>query len=124
MFPNLLIALFRAQQWWYVNVQQYVPVAPDRSFMRSWYYRAPFSTGKGPFGQWLDDVSEPGRAQVVQYFIRKVHAEDNAVVERLQSVANQMGGWPRLGYAEERIKWFEEAYAKAMADGDRSSPQF
>jgi phenylpropionate dioxygenase-like ring-hydroxylating dioxygenase large terminal subunit len=115
-FPNLLIALFHAKQFWYVNVQQYVPVAPDRSFMRSWYYRAPFATGKGPLGQWLDDVSEPGRAQVIKYFIRKLHAEDNAVVERLQSVANQLGGWPRVGYAEERIKWFEEAYAQAMAD--------
>ena len=84
--------------------------------MRSWYYRAPFETGKGPIGKWLDAVTEPGRARIVEYFIRKVHSEDNDVVERLQRFASQQGGWPRVGYAEERIKWFEEAYAKAMAD--------
>lgn len=114
-FPNLLIALFRAQHW-YVNVQQYVPVAHDRSFLRSWYFRAPFDMGQNTIARWYDALSEPGRAQVVEYFIRKVHAEDNVVVERLQTVASQLGGWPQVGYAEERIKWFEEAYAKAMAD--------
>jgi phenylpropionate dioxygenase-like ring-hydroxylating dioxygenase large terminal subunit len=115
-FPNLLIALFRAQQYWYINVQQYVPVAPNRSFMRAWYFRAPFETGSGPIGRLFDAATEPGRAKVVEYFIRKVHAEDNGVVERLQKFASQQGGWPRVGYAEERIKWFEEAYAKATAD--------
>ncbi len=116
IFPNLLIALFRAQQYWYINLQQYVPVAPGRSFMRSWYYRAPFATDQGTLGRWLDAATEPGRAKVVEYFIRKVHSEDNNVVERLQRFASQQGGWPRVGYAEERIKWFEEAYAKALAD--------
>jgi phenylpropionate dioxygenase-like ring-hydroxylating dioxygenase large terminal subunit len=116
IFPNLLIALFRAQQYWYINVQQYVPVAPGRSFMRSWYYRAPFGTDQGTLGRWFDAATEPGRARVVEYFIRKVHSEDNGVVERLQRFASQQGGWPRVGYAEERIKWFEEAYAKALAD--------
>jgi phenylpropionate dioxygenase-like ring-hydroxylating dioxygenase large terminal subunit len=115
IFPNLLIALFRAQKW-YVNIQQYVPVAPGRSFLRSWYYRAPFETGDGPLGKLWDRMSEPGRALTVEYYIRHLHAEDNGVIERLQEFASQQGGWPRIGYAEERIKWFEETYAKAMAD--------
>ncbi|MEA2984621.1 MAG: hypothetical protein QOD94_875, partial [Alphaproteobacteria bacterium] len=90
--------------------------APGRSFMRSWYYRAPFERDQGMLGRWFDAATEPGRARVVEYFIRKVHSEDNNVVERLQSFASQQAGWPRVGYAEERIKWFEEAYAKALAD--------
>jgi phenylpropionate dioxygenase-like ring-hydroxylating dioxygenase large terminal subunit len=114
-FPNLLIALFRAQ-YWYVNVQQYVPVAHDRSLLRSWYYRAPFDTGQNALMRVYDKISEPSRKYFVEYFIRKVHAEDNEVVERMQTVASQLGGWPNVGYAEERIKWFEEAYAKAIAD--------
>ncbi len=116
IFPNLLISLFHAQHYWYVNVQQYVPVAPGRSFMRSWYYRAPFETGQGPLARLWDAMSEPGRAHIVEYYIRQVNSEDNGVVERLQEFASQQGGWPRIGYAEERIKWFEEAYARAMTD--------
>jgi phenylpropionate dioxygenase-like ring-hydroxylating dioxygenase large terminal subunit len=114
-FPNLLIALFYAQGW-YVNVQQYVPIAPGRSFLRSWFYRAPFETDRGSLRRLYDAVTEPVRAQAVEYFIRKLHSEDNEVVERLQKFASQQSGWPRVGYAEERIKWFEEAYAKALAD--------
>jgi phenylpropionate dioxygenase-like ring-hydroxylating dioxygenase large terminal subunit len=114
-FPNLLIALFYAQGW-YVNVQQYVPIAPGRSFLRSWFYRAPFETDRGSLRRLYDAVTESVRAQAVEYFIRKLHSEDNEVVERLQKFASQQSGWPRVGYAEERIKWFEEAYAKALAD--------
>jgi len=53
---------------------------------------------------------------VVEYKLRTVHGEDNGVVERLQQFASQQAGWPRLGYAEERIRWFEEAYAQALVD--------
>ena len=125
IFPNLLIALFRGQYMfakrqvpthWYVNVQQYVPIAPGRSFLRSWYYRAPFKEDRGALNRLYVSLSEPVRKQVLEYNIRKLHAEDNHVVERLQKFASQQGGWPRVGYAEERIKWFEEAYANAMAD--------
>jgi hypothetical protein len=84
--------------------------------LRSWYYRAPFDTGQNVLMRWYDALSEPSRKYFVEYFIRKVHAEDNEVVERMQTVASQLGGWPNVGYAEERIKWFEEAYAKAIAD--------
>lgn len=114
-FPNVLIAIFHGQ-YHYVNVQQYVPVAPGRSHLRSWYYRAPFDTGQGPIAKLIDAATEPVRAKIVDYYVRKVHSEDNAVVERLQRFASQQGGWPRVGYAEERIKWFEEAYANAIAD--------
>jgi phenylpropionate dioxygenase-like ring-hydroxylating dioxygenase large terminal subunit len=115
-FPNLLIALFRAQRWWYVNLQQYVPAAPGRSLLRSWYYPAPFDIGRGTIGQAYDAVTEPIRSRIVEHYIRKLHSEDNAVVEQLQKSAEQQGGWPRLSFGEQRIRWFEEAYAKAMAD--------
>ena len=117
IFPNLLIALFRAHgQHFYVNVQQYVSVAPGQSQLRSWYYPAPFEREQGPLARVWSKVSDPIRTHVVEYYIRKLHSEDNEVVERLQRFATQQGGWPRIGYAEERIKWFEETYAKAMTD--------
>jgi phenylpropionate dioxygenase-like ring-hydroxylating dioxygenase large terminal subunit len=115
-FPNLLMAMFQAKNYWYMNVQQYVPIAPGRSLMRSWSFRVPYESGMGPVAKWLDAVSEPGRARIIEYFVRRVHSEDNGVVERLQRFASQQGGWPRIGYAEQRIKWFEESYARVMAD--------
>ena len=123
-FPNLLVALFRGQyhvegkddKHWYVNIQHFQPVAPERTFLRSWYFRAPFDMGRGSLGQLYDACIEPFRKAVIEYKLRTVHSEDNGVVERQQQFASQQGGWPRLGYAEERIKWFEEAYAKALAD--------
>ena len=72
--------------------------------------------GRGSLARLYDACSEPFRKAVVEYKLLTVHGEDNGVVERLQQFASQQGGWPRLGYAEERIKWFEEAYAKALAD--------
>ena len=115
-FPNLLIANFRAQKFWYVNVHQIVPLAPDRSRLDSWYFRAPFETGRGAIGRWLDSATEPVRAPLVGYYVRKLHSEDIEVVEQLQQSAAEQSGWPRISRAEERIRWFEENYAKVLAD--------
>jgi phenylpropionate dioxygenase-like ring-hydroxylating dioxygenase large terminal subunit len=123
-FPNLLVALFRGQHHvegkqdthWYVNVQHMHGIAPGRTIFRSWFFRTHFDMGRGPLGRFWDAFSEPIRQIVIDRQLRNIHAEDNGVVERLQQFASQQGGWPRLGYAEERIKWFEEAYSKALAD--------
>jgi len=123
-FPNLLIAVFRAQyhvpgrvdRHWFVSVQHFHPVSPERTMLRSWYYRSPFDLSRGPLDRFYKAFSEPVRNLIVGHMVRKIHGEDNGVVEQLQRFASQQGGWPRLGYAEERIRWFEEAYAKATAD--------
>ncbi len=123
-FPNLLVALFRGQyhvegkedKHWYINIQHFQPTAPDKTFLRSWYFRAPFDMGRGPLERVYDACVEPFRERMVEYLLRRIHSEDNGICERQQQYASQQGGWPRLGYAEERIKWFEEAYAKALAD--------
>jgi len=52
---------------------------------------------------------------VMRYLSGKVNAEDQAVCEHLQSIAHQIDGLPILGLQEERIAWFEEAYADAIA---------
>jgi hypothetical protein len=46
--------------------------------------------------------------------VKMVLDEDNAVCERQQSIAQQLSPAPILGALEERLAWYEEAYAEAM----------
>jgi phenylpropionate dioxygenase-like ring-hydroxylating dioxygenase large terminal subunit len=123
-FPNLVVALFRGQHHvegkpdthWYVNIQHMHGVAPGRTIFRSWFFRTHYDMGRGPLGRFWVTASEPIRRAIIDRQLRQIHAEDGGAVVRLQQFAAQQSGWPRLGYAEERIKWFEEAYAQALAD--------
>ncbi len=59
----------------------------------------------------LFDLSRP---YFVRYAVRWVLNEDNAVCEKLQSNARQLSPAQLLGALEERLQWFEEAYAELM----------
>jgi hypothetical protein len=42
ILPNLVVAHVNADRpFWYCNIMQYSPVAPDRTAFRSWSYPAP-----------------------------------------------------------------------------------
>jgi phenylpropionate dioxygenase-like ring-hydroxylating dioxygenase large terminal subunit len=103
IFPNLVVSHFRADsQYWYVLVLQYAPVAMDRSLMRAWIYPAPFAANHAKHARWTGPFTDPIRTVAVRYFVGKVLKEDNAVCEKLQSIANQIQSTPRLGALEER----------------------
>lgn len=116
LFPNLLSLHVDAQGTWYVIVQQYVPVAPDRCVSRCWYFPAPFPASDKNWWQGLyRRVVAPFAYYVVPFYIRKIFQEDNGVCEGIQSVAGQIDAFPILGKHEERVAWFEEVYAQAVA---------
>jgi hypothetical protein len=52
---------------------------------------------------------------LVRYFAGRIANEDQEACERLQTIADEVGAPPILGRQEERIAWFEAAYAQAMA---------
>jgi hypothetical protein len=54
------------------------------------------------------------RKLIMPYLVKMVLDEDNAVCERQQSIAQQLSPAPILGALEERLAWYEEAYAQAM----------
>ncbi len=127
IFPNLTVAHFRADgQNWFILVLQYVPVGADRSTMRVWFYPAPFAARPVWYNRWLSPLTRPVRALAVRHYVGKILSEDNEVCEKLQAVAGQIQNPPRLGALEERLAWFEEAYAWATSgplsppDADRS----
>jgi phenylpropionate dioxygenase-like ring-hydroxylating dioxygenase large terminal subunit len=122
-FPNVIAVHFEAARNWFVLIQQYVPVAFDRTLLRSWYFHAPFPPVDRSRTHWLlRRAVAPWLPLIVPFYMRKIVREDNAVCERVQSVARQINGFPILGRHEERIAWFEDAYAKALADAPAARP--
>jgi hypothetical protein len=52
---------------------------------------------------------------MVHYYAKRVLAEDNRTCAHQQSVIAQRKRPPMLDALEERIRWFEEAYANAVS---------
>jgi phenylpropionate dioxygenase-like ring-hydroxylating dioxygenase large terminal subunit len=115
IFPNLAVLHYRFFDRWYVLVMQYLPLAVDRTIVRTWYFPADFAARRGLGRRVVDGLIESPRGIALRYGIGKIVGEDNAVCEVLQRGAGQVTGLPLLGVQEERIAWFDEAYARAMA---------
>jgi phenylpropionate dioxygenase-like ring-hydroxylating dioxygenase large terminal subunit len=117
IFPDLTVSHVRVH-WenWFIVVAQYAPLSPSRSIMRAWYYPAPFPPRVAP--AWYDRLTRPMtnlvRKLIMPYLVKMVLDEDNAVCERQQSIAQQLSPAPILGALEERLAWYEAAYAEAM----------
>jgi phenylpropionate dioxygenase-like ring-hydroxylating dioxygenase large terminal subunit len=126
IFPNLLLSHTPVPGGCYTIVQQYVPVAVDRTTLRTWAFPSPFPVGDGGLRHTLiHRLVGPWLPFIVPRYARKIGREDNAVCERLQTVAAQAPGHPRLARHEERIAWFEEAYdawVNAEATGAATPP--
>jgi len=116
LFPNLAVVHFQADgERWYIAALQYAPLAMDRSQMRVWIYPAPFPANAAWHDRWTRPFTDPVREMIVRRSVNRILSEDNEVCERQQSIASQMrGSVPILGALEERLAWFEEAYARTM----------
>ncbi len=124
VFPNLAVAHFRSDaQYWFILVLQYSAVTTDRSVMRAWIYPAPFAANHVWHDRWTRPFTTLSRKLGVRYYVSKVLKEDNDACEQLQSVAHQVHEPPILGGLEERMAWFEEAYAKIVLPGTRKTSE-
>jgi phenylpropionate dioxygenase-like ring-hydroxylating dioxygenase large terminal subunit len=114
-FPNLICVHFEAAGTWYGLLQQYVPVAYNKTVLHSYYYEMPFQPKDQSFFKGLiRRIARPFLPLFIPYFMRKIIREDNEVCERQQDVAEQMNQFPIFGKQEERIAWFEENYAEIV----------
>jgi phenylpropionate dioxygenase-like ring-hydroxylating dioxygenase large terminal subunit len=115
IMPNFILSHFRSdRQFWYCVVEQYVPIAHDRSVLRAWLYPAPFPADRTPLDERTRPLTDPIRRLMVAHYFRKIAREDHAVCERLQEIAHQIDAPPIIGALEERIVWFEESYRRLM----------
>lgn len=119
-FPNLIAVHFEAARHWFVLIQQYQPVAHDRTLLRSWFAPAPFPPPRieGGFSRFAHRIAGFALPYIVPFYMRRINREDNAVCARIQTTAAQIERPPLLGRHEERIAWFEEAYAQAVHGPD------
>jgi phenylpropionate dioxygenase-like ring-hydroxylating dioxygenase large terminal subunit len=106
IFPNLVAALFPYEAGWFVCVSRYLAVSPTETAVRSWILTAPI---EGAAANTPD-----AEAGAVDY-IGRILSEDRAVAQHLQTVAHQIDRAPLLSRQEERVAWFDAAYAEFMA---------
>jgi phenylpropionate dioxygenase-like ring-hydroxylating dioxygenase large terminal subunit len=116
IMPTLILSHFRSDRhFWFCVVEQYVPIAHDRSELRAWLYPAPFpAVDRTPLEERTRPLVDPLRRLAVAHYFRRVAREDHAVCERLQEIAHQLDTPPIIGALEERIVWFEESYRRLM----------
>lgn len=119
-FPNLIIIITQAvdllgDSYWYALVQRLVPNSHGRT--RSITRFAPL-----PFSHPPNAMRTIARATIAPYVrlgvglqTRRIHKEDNGVVENLQKQAAIADGTPRYAAHEERIVWFDETYHQLLS---------
>lgn len=116
-FPNLIVAFIRAtaylgETYWYVLVQQLVPEAHNRTRSVTRFMPVPF---KGDAPAWRKIARRhalPWIGAGFHYYARKIHLEDNEACEELQKAVGLVDGEPHLAAQEQRVRWFEEEYAR------------
>ena len=110
ILPNLVVAHVDADRpYWYCNIMQYLPVAPDRTTFRSWSYPAPFAAESSWWSRTTRPITDLFRRPIYLHYFKRVVNEDATVCERIQEMAHQIDRAPMLGAQEERIGWFEES---------------
>ncbi|HUK58867.1 MAG TPA: SRPBCC family protein [Stellaceae bacterium] len=117
IFPNLVVLHTRNMRRWFVLVAQHRALAVDRTLVRTWVFPASFGLPRSAAERITDMVLDLPLTLIMRTGASMIAAEDNAVCARLQSVAHQTSGVPILGAEEERVAWFDEAYARIMAEG-------
>jgi len=116
-FPNLVVVPIKAIGNTYALIQQYVPIAHDRTLLLSIFHEAPFPTPDSNAAKaFARRLAMPLARVLVPMFVHKVALEDNVVCERMQSVARQLDTPQILGRQEQRIGWFEENYAEVVGE--------
>ncbi|MGO4440786.1 aromatic ring-hydroxylating oxygenase subunit alpha [Rhizobium sp. RAF56] len=119
IFPNFLISFYQIRDifgspHWYASALRYRPMARDRTKVHSWVYPTAFDvvqkTASRLLRPFLDRIVPP----IVAHAASKIMKEDNVICEGLQANAHQVDGEQLLGRHEQRIAWFEEAYAEAL----------
>ncbi len=116
LFPGLLFSHSRVLHTWYVCVIQLIPVAFDRTIVRTWFFQTPFQKPRTP---WLilliQQYIELWLPFFVGAFLRRINNEDFVICEAMQAAAGSVMKEPILGLEEQRIAWFREAYWEALA---------
>lgn len=120
IFPGLVVSFVHAthylrEGYWYAVVLQILPLAHDRSKLISCSFRIPQPASTQVWRRAARALAWPTVDRIFDFFTRRVLAEDNAACERLQEQAAIDDPPPRLALHEQRIGWFEEAYALAVS---------
>ncbi len=120
IFPGLVVSFVPATRlfgegYWYVVVLHILPMAHNRSKLVSHSFRVPQPETKQAWRKIARWLAWPVIDRIFTFYARRVLREDNVACELLQAHAAADDPPPRLALHEERIGWFEEAYALAVS---------
>lgn len=113
-FPNLLLSMTRERSMLFIGLQQFVPVAHDRTAILT-VLQDPRILPGGRIEK-MRRIAVPLLRGFQVRTGRKVLQEDNAVCEQMQSIIHQLDQPQILGSQEQRIAWFEENYREVVGD--------
>jgi nitrite reductase/ring-hydroxylating ferredoxin subunit len=120
VFPGLICSIAKAvrylgEDYWMLVIQTLEPRAPNRTFSRSRFVPlAPLGAAPSSWRRGTRWLAWRTIMPIFRHFAGRVHAEDNAVCEKLQQAARIGAPPPRLARQEQRIGWFSEAYDEVM----------
>src|SRR5262249_51371944 len=81
-FPNVVAAQISAAGAWYHILQQFLPVAADRTLMRGWAFRSPFPiASRGLLGGIGQQIIAPFVPIGIRYRWSKILGEDHGICE-------------------------------------------
>jgi hypothetical protein len=113
-FPNLLVTQWRQGSVVGNVIQQFVPIAHDRTSMLTIMQEPTvLPGGRMAAVRWL---AAPLLRRMEQRVVKKVLQEDNAVCEQMYSIVQQLDRPQIFSSQEQRIAWFEENYADVVGD--------
>jgi phenylpropionate dioxygenase-like ring-hydroxylating dioxygenase large terminal subunit len=120
LFPGLIISFVHTQRYlgdgyWYLLVQHLRPEAHDRTRSVSYFFPVQHPATEQAWRKIARTLAWPTFNAIFRFFARRVHMEDNVACENLQKIAGFDDPPPRLALHEQRIGWFEEAYAEAIS---------
>lgn len=126
VFPGLVVSFVHATHYlgdgyWYVVLLHILPLTHDRSTVISYSFRMPQPRTTQSWRRAARRLAWPTVDRVFRFFARRVQNEDNIACEYLQAQAAPDDQPPRLALHEERIGWFEEAYALATSGARKGS---
>jgi phenylpropionate dioxygenase-like ring-hydroxylating dioxygenase large terminal subunit len=115
ILPNLVVSLSPLSEFhWYCYIQQFVPIAPDRTLYRSYVYRSPFDAPSRWPASLVRRLVDLFILRLTARYHQRVANEDRDACEHMQKRAHQFGSNPLLGRLETRIGWFEDSYRQLL----------
>jgi phenylpropionate dioxygenase-like ring-hydroxylating dioxygenase large terminal subunit len=116
-FPTFVVGMKQVARvfgddYAYLIVEQFVPQSRHKTNLHIRFFAMPFSRPSGLLRRCVRKGVIAFINVIYRFTVRKITKEDIQICERIQKVSHQIQGDSLFSAQEERVAWFEEAYAQ------------